>query len=102
MTDADLLGGVLSILLPLAIAVIQRRAWPDWARTLVAFGCYLAATALTMWFVGALGQPATARAWVRTFAVVFMGAYSAFKLVWQPTGLVQQIERATTPRGDAP
>lgn len=97
MTDADLIALVLGILLPLAIAVIQQRAWPDWARALVAFGIYFLATALTMWFVGTFGDPTSVREWVRTFLTIFATAYGSFKLAWQPSGLTARIERATTP-----
>ena len=102
MTDADLIGGVLAVFLPLAIAVIQRKAWPDWLRTLVAYAVYVVATALTMWFTTAMGDPPVdARAWLRLFLVILATAYTSFKLVWQTTGVTKAIEKATTPGGSS-
>lgn len=97
MTDTDIVNVVTGSLLPLLIAVIQRKSWSDQLRFTVALVVYVATATFSALFLGDVGGNGLDwRGWIRAFAPIFIAAVTSFQLVWKRT-LASTIERATTP-----
>lgn len=95
MTTVELWSLLLGTFLPLLVAVIQQRKWPDWVRVLV--------TVVISIIVG-IGNVAVQgqlefdnSAWVKNVLLVLLAAVAAFKGIWQPSRVTDKIEAKTSP-----
>lgn len=94
LSNADLISAFGAFFLPLLMAGIMRMNWSDRLRYGVSMAVYIAYAFLSMWFLNMLvfDDNTTAKDVVRAFLVSAVVGYGAFKLVWQPTGMSDQIE----------
>lgn len=96
LTDnPTLLGLILAMFTPLATAVVQQPTWSSRARSVVGAIASLIIGFLTVAASGDLGDATTL---LTTLGVVLTAAEAAYQKVWQPTGVTQLIEFATSPR----
>lgn len=77
-------GFVLSLL----VSVIARPAWPGWVKGLVVIGSSIVAGVVTAAIHGDLSGVG----WYQAIGIVLIAAFSAYKLVWYPTGIGPKIE----------
>ena len=82
---------LVGALLPLAVAVVNRKSWPRWAKALCSIVCCVLAAAGTVWLAGSFNV----HDWAGTLAVVAAAAYSSFHWVWQQAGVTQAVEAKT-------
>lgn len=97
LTDANLISGFGAAFLPLLMAYIMRTTWTDRVRYTVSLVIYIAYAFLSMWFLNMIvfDNNTDAKDIVRAFLVSAVVGFGAFKLVWQPTGVTHQLERAS-------
>lgn len=92
------LGLLVGFLLPLATSIVQRPTLSRPVRVLVAVAmAVLAGTAATL-AVGGF-DPGN---WLTTIGAVLVAAQSSYESLWQPSGVTQAIENATSPAPAAP
>jgi hypothetical protein len=86
----SLLVGVVA---PLAVAIIQQPGWRPAMRAVVTVLCCLLLAAGTAYFTGAFNG----RGYLSALLLVFVGAITAYKGLWKPTGIAPAIETKTSP-----
>lgn len=91
-SNLALYAAVIGSLLPLVIAFIQREHWSSQIRSLVAFAAVFVAGLGTAYFDGDF----TTKGVVGAILIVFTTARTTYAALWQPTGVAQKIESATT------
>lgn len=82
----------VGFVLPLVISCILQHHWSTQLKTAVAFVCVLLATAGTAYTQGKLDVHHVGF----TLFYVFITAIGSFKGLWQPFGIADGIEKATT------
>lgn len=92
MTNADMWASLVGFFLPLFIAIIQKEQWTPSIKAAIAFIACLVAAAGATYFTGGFTDD-----YVRTALVVFVAAVTAYKGLWQPTGVADVIERRILP-----
>ena len=86
MSTMEQMNVVVSFALPVLIAAINRRAWADETKALVAFFVCMATGMATAYLSGSLAQDLTKMA-VSIVEVLFL-ATGYYKLWWKPLGMV--------------
>lgn len=88
-TDADLLGALIGIAMPVLLKKLTSAPWGDEVKAGLAYLAYFLVTLVTMWFLNQFVMPVDARAGVRLFLFIAVTAYGSFKLAWKPLGVVK-------------
>jgi len=94
-TNLSMWSAVVGFLLPPFVSVVQQAKWPTWARSVVGFVACLAAATGTVYIQGP--EVFTWQRWTTAALTVFVAAMTAYKALWQPTGIAASIEQKTTP-----
>lgn len=89
------LSGLVGLLLPLLVAVIQQLHWKSSYRAVVGFASCLTAAFITTWVEGKLNT----KDLLSSFFIVFTVAQVSYSHFWQKLGATQVIERVTPPKG---
>jgi hypothetical protein len=92
-TNVFLWSGLVGVVLPLGISVINQSTWAPRARGLMAFLLCLVAAAGTSYFAGELSDEGDLATAVLTVLVAAIGSYQG---LWKPSTIAGSIERATT------
>ncbi len=82
---------LVGALLPLAVAIVNRKGWPKWAKALCSVICCILASVGTVWLAGRFNVHDLAG----TLVVVAAATYSSFHWVWQQAGVTQTVEAKT-------
>lgn len=82
---------VVGILLPLAVAVVNRTAWASGAKALMALLICVLAAGGDVYFKGAFSL----KAWSQTALYIFFLVVTTYVGVWRPTGLADAVEKRT-------
>lgn len=85
-------AAIVGFLMPLVIAVINRRDWSSPAKGMSAFVACLVAAFGTAYFEGGLSD---ANDVVTAALVVFTMAITTFQFWWKPSGIADGIESRT-------
>ena len=97
MSDQELISLLTGILMPLLIAAVMQRAWPDWLRMSITYAVVFIVSLFSAWFLETLElgsmEPRTV---VRQFLIIAASSHAAFKALWQPTGVTTAIEAKTS------
>lgn len=87
-------GALAGVFTPLLTSVVQRPNWSKEKRTAWGVVVSIAIGVLTCLADGSLDQAATA---LMTVTAVIVASATSYKTLWQPGGVAQAIELATTP-----
>lgn len=91
----ELWAAFVGLILPLVIAVINRRAWSSGVKAMVAFACVLISTAITLLISGALiPGDQTWRNWLAALLIVFLMTKVSYDAIWKPTSVTDRIENS--------
>jgi hypothetical protein len=100
LNDRELVTALTSVFLPIIIAIVQRPAWSDRRRAIVAFGLILLWTLGGVIYLGeGVPQSVDWHAWLRLLLVNALTAYTVYQNLYKATGVAQRIEAATSPKG---
>lgn len=92
MKDLIVTSGIVGLLLPALIALVNQAHWPSGFKAVVAFiACFIAA-GITAWAEGTL----TFANWATSLIVVFTTARTTYAGLWRPTGVAPALESSTT------
>lgn len=91
MTNLQMWSLIVGTLLPLVVAVVQRRTWPDWLRSAIMVAVSALAAAGTAYFQGDL----TGRRFVEAGLVIIVATIATYQGLWKPTGVAPAIEAKT-------
>lgn len=90
--ETEHIAGLVGTFLPMAIAVILNKNWQTPFKAVVALlACAVAATITT----AAQGQLNSAD-WMESAAIIFTATVASFKGFWEPVGLADRVEEATS------
>jgi hypothetical protein len=89
------LSGIVGLLLPLLVAVIQQLHWKESYRAAVGFLSCMVAAFITTWVEGKLNT----KDLLSSFFVVFTVAQVSYSHFWKKLGATQAIEKVTPPKG---
>lgn len=92
MRDVTAIDALVGALMPLVIALINQAHWSPRVKGGVALGVCVLAAALTEVLRGSSDW----RDWRNTGVVVFGAALFLYRTWWQPSGITDTVERATT------
>ncbi len=97
MTDQELISLLTGILMPLLIAAVMQRQWPDWLRMAATYSVVFIVSLFSAWFLETMDlgsmEPRTV---IRQFLIIAASSHAAFKALWQPTGITTAIEEKTS------
>ncbi len=82
---------IVGFFLPLAIALVQRRAWGNAPRAVVGFLCCIVAAAGTCWFNGGINL----MDFVTSALTVVVTSLATFSVFWNKLGATNAIESLT-------
>lgn len=83
---------IVGFFLPLLLSVILQAKWSTALKSVVSFAVVMAATAITAWVEGKVDSANL----LSTFFYVLTATIASFKALWQPTGVAQALEKATS------
>lgn len=84
-------AGLVSLVMPLLVAVVVQSTWPRRAKEIVAIATSLGAAALTVMATG--GE---ARSFVIMAPLIAFGTQEMYRRFWKPSGIAPWIEDVTT------
>lgn len=82
---------VVGVLLPLAIAVINRERWASGEKALAAIGICVLAAAGDVFFKGQFSL----KNWSQTALYIFFLVVTSYAGFWRPTGIADKVGKAT-------
>lgn len=87
---------VVAFITPPVLAIIQQPSWSQAVRSIVMFLFAVVLGLGTAYFTDSFNGKDI----ITSILIVLVGAISAYKGFWQPTGIAPKIEIATSPKGD--
>lgn len=98
IADVGPVGIIIGALMPPLIAVVQRSNWPKGARVAVAVVTSILVGLATTYAAGQLADvEMTVSSVLMVVSLVIAASQTAFNSLWKPAGVVQLVERVTTP-----
>lgn len=93
-SDATLWAGLVGIVLPFLVGLLQHWNWPSWVNAIVfGAGCFLAA-AITEWIRN--GSHWGAEGYFHTFLVIVFAALAMYHLYWNRSTLIEKARKVGT------
>lgn len=93
MTNAELWSLIVGFISPMLIAVVDQPGWTRAARTAVQVAVSVVIGLATAYFAGDF----TGKDVVSNILIASVAAISAYKGIFQPTGMAPRVARATSP-----
>jgi hypothetical protein len=92
--NLELASGLVGILLPGLMAIVNQPGWPSWLKSLLTFLASLAVAAITVAVQGDGDAWSTDR-WLGSVLTILTVALATYHGLWKPTGVAPAINERT-------